>query len=195
MKYKDRIFKLLFKREPKYFARYEVESWYTISDMSKISDLRAVISESEMYFGMHNFVDRFTVISLLQIAFEIVLMAVGGAANFIKNEVVKKIITHSIRAIGLSEGLLTDGVFNASFDLALNIAEEHTNINWVGHILTWKSACDTLDELAETIVNNNNFYTSYIQYVANIDTYRVIVQNQNERFEMQDLNEAIKALA
>ena len=52
-----------------------------------------------------------------------------------------------------------------------------------------------MDELAETIVNNNTFYTSYIQYVANIDTYRVIVQNQNERFEMQDLNEAIKALA
>ena len=86
-------------------------------------------------------------------------------------------------------------MFNASFDLALDIAEERTNINWVGHILTWKSACDTLDELAETIVNNNTFYTSYIQYVANIDTYRVIVQNQNERFEMQDLNEAIKALA
>ena len=148
-----------------------------------------------MYFGMHLFRDRFTIISLLQIAFEIVLMAVGGAANFIKNEVVKKIITYSIRAIGLSEGLLTEGVFNASFDLALDIAEERTNINWVGHILTWKSACDTLDELAETIVNNNNFYTSYIQYVANIDTYRVIVQNQNGRFEMQDLNEAIKALA
>ena len=195
LKYKDRIFKLLFKRDPKYFARYEVESWYTISDISKISDLRAVISESEMYFGMHLFRDRFTIISLLQIAFEIVLMAVGGAANFIKNEVVKKIITYSIRAIGLSEGLLTEGVFNASFDLALDIAEERTNINWVGHILTWKSACDTLDELAETIVNNNNFYTSYIQYVANIDTYRVIVQNQNGRFEMQDLNEAIKALA
>ncbi len=195
LKYKDRIFKLLFKRDPKYFARYEVESWYTISDISKISDLRAVISESEMYFGMHPFSDLFTKIALLQIAFEIVLMAVGGAANFIKNEVVKKIITYSIRAIGLSEGLLTDGVFNASFDLALDIAEERTNINWVGHILTWKSACDTLDELAETIVNNNTFYTSYIQYVANIDTYRVIVQNQNGRFEMQDLNEAIKALA
>lgn len=192
LEYKDRIFKLLFKREPKYFARYEVNSWYTTYDKS---DLWAVISESEMYFGMHNLRDDFTIISLLQVAFEIVLMAVGGVANFIKNEVIKKIIKYSIRAIGFSEGLLTEGVFNASFDLALDIAEERTNINWVGHILTWKSACDTLDELAETIVNNNNFYTSYIQYVANIDTYRVIVQNQNERFEMQDLNEAIKALA
>lgn len=192
LEYKDRIFKLLFKRDPKYFARYEVNSWYTTYDKS---DLWAVISESEMYFGMHNLRDDFTIISLLQVAFEIVLMAVGGVANFIKNEVIKKIIKYSIRAIGLSEGLLTEGVFNASFDLALDIAEERTNINWVGHILTWKSACDTLDELAETIVNNNTFYTSYIQYVANIDTYRVIVQNQNERFEMQDLNEAIKALA
>ena len=56
LRVKDRVFKLLTDREPVYFARNENGEWQETEDMS---DLHAVLSESESIFGMHRIWDDY----------------------------------------------------------------------------------------------------------------------------------------
>ena len=62
VEYKDEKFRLLFNREPKYFARTIEGVWYEVDDYEEIND---VLSESEAYFGMHPIYDLHTFFEIL----------------------------------------------------------------------------------------------------------------------------------
>lgn len=75
VKYKDRIFRMLFDREPKYFARTIDGVWYEVNGYEEIND---VLSESEIYFGMHPIYDWHTFFEILGVCSSILNVVTGS---------------------------------------------------------------------------------------------------------------------
>ena len=72
--YKDRIFRLLFNRNPDYYARtIDGHQWYVTSSRN---DLIGLLSESESLFGTHQVYDMATVRQCLTVLLDIISMGI-----------------------------------------------------------------------------------------------------------------------
>ena len=74
LEYKDRIFELLYKRKPRYYARNSAGTWVSTTDKS---NLKAVVSESEYLFGFHGLWDTNTFYEILSAALDL-LVSISG---------------------------------------------------------------------------------------------------------------------
>lgn len=92
VKYKDRIFRMLFDREPKYFARTIDGMWYEVNGYEEIND---VLSESEIYFGMHPIYDWHTFFEILGVCSSILNLVF--MTNFFTSTVAGTIISKTIK--------------------------------------------------------------------------------------------------
>ena len=173
--YKDRIFKVLFNRKPKYFARTIDGVWYEVGDCEEINE---VLSESEMYFGMHPIYDFHTFLGILE-AFSSILNMVFLTNFFtstIAGTVIGKIVKAGLlRALGMGSVLrreLGSYVAGNAFEKAM----EKTSLEWA---LSFVSLYDSLDDLADAVNLDLNYNKQIIDYCACQTGYNVL-------FELKD---------
>lgn len=127
--YKDYVFKLLFKREPKYFARTLTGSWYETTDKSNLS---AVISESEEIFGMHPIYDALTILALCGFVLEIA--GIVFSTSFFTTGAIKTCIGNvcktCVRVLSVGEAIVKNELISYTSNSIIESAFEKTDLAW-----------------------------------------------------------------
>ncbi len=175
VKYKDRIFRMLFDREPKYFARTIDGVWYEVNSYEEIND---VLSESEIYFGMHPIYDWHTFFEILGVCSSILNLVF--MTNFFTSTIAGTIISKTIKT-GMLIASGMESVLRREFRsyVAGNIfdkAIEKTSLEWAMNIV---SLYDSLDDLAEAMNLDLNYNKQIIDYCACQTGYNVLFELKN----------------
>lgn len=172
---KDRIFRLLFRREPKYFARNLEGVWFEVNNYEEIDD---VLSESEVYFGAHVIYDWYTFFEILGVCssiLNIVFMTSFFTATTV-GVVVKRIVTTGVLVASGIESLLRSEFGNYLFEEVVGAAIDDTDPEWA---LSYVSLYQSLDDLVDAMTLNFNYNKEIIDYCVDNTNYVVL-------FEMKD---------
>ncbi len=178
LEYKDDIFRLLFRRDPKYFARTLEGVWYEVTEYEEIND---VLSESETIFGMHPIYDARTWIELLQFASTIIGIAFG--TTFIGQMISTGInIITTVHVVALATDF--DTVKNElagyiSGTVMGQLIEEHfkdTIIDWANNYV---SLYDSLQDLSDAMTLDLSYSKAVINYCACDTGYDVLFEMKN----------------
>lgn len=176
--YKDRIFRLLFNREPKYFARTIEGTWYEVDDYDEIND---VLSESETLFGMHPIYDARTWIELLQFASTIIEIAFG--TTFIGKMVstgINIITTVHVVALATDFNTVKNELSGYVSDTVTgNLIEEHFEDTLIGWANDYVSLYDSLQDLSDAMTLDLSYSKEVINYCACDTGYDVLFEMKN----------------
>lgn len=184
---KDRVFRILFNREPKYFTRTSEGEWYETTDKN---NPYTVQSESESIFGMSPIWDDFTTYTIIDIAMLAVTTAIGGVFNLPKvadfleaHETFNNIAKVFSFALDVCNSNLLS-VIGSNF---VDEAFEETSLDWAYKIVSSYSS------LTEVVVNLNscfNYHPQIIDCCANDLYYNVLVELKNgQRYQLNDISE------
>lgn len=173
--YKDRIFELLVKREPKYFARSLTGTWYETTDKSNLS---AVVSESEVIFGMHPVYDALTVIELLGFAIDIVCI-IFNTSFFVSEAIqagMEKIVKTYTRVSTTDEANVKNDLASYFVGSFIDIAIEKTKLDWACNLVTLYT---NIYEIRGAFTDGPNYYHEILNYCAHDAGYDVYAKLSN----------------
>ncbi len=156
---KDRVFRLLFNREPKYYSRKSENEWEIAEDTS---NLQAVVSESEAVFGMHPVWDDYTMEQLTEAIFNAAiaiaisfLEKIPNLSNYIKvyNTIasVVSVLTYSICV----DDIVEDGVIELL---------DNTNNKWAAEMV---SKYISIRDIVLDFMIQPAFYNEIFDYCSN----------------------------
>ena len=185
---KDRVFKVLFKREPKYFARGLNNEWYETTNKS---ELHTVLSESETLFGMHPIYDWTTVIELAKLVLNVAgyFLGVGFASEAIKS--IKEVYCVIELMFALGEDPAKVELSSMSTDVLIS-SLELIDLSWISDIYSLSSS---LNSLAETIVAKENYSDKFVNYCAENKKYSLGVKKKDGNIcWIEDVSDAIKSI-
>ena len=185
--YKDRIFRLLFNREPKYFARtIDGLTWYETTDKSNLS---AVQSESESVFGMHPIWDDYTLLQIIEAAATMVDIALTIA--FTAPKVVAYLKAHKnaktiAKIFSFTASSIGSGFISASVDEFVEKAFEETSLSWAYDIVSLYSS---LNELVSDFDIGGNYYQQVFENCANNLNYNIYVELQDgQKYQLTEIS-------
>ena len=185
--YKDRIFRLLFNREPKYFARtIDGLTWYETTDKSNLS---AVQSESESVFGMHPIWDDYTLLQIIEAAATMVDIALTIA--FTAPKVVAYLKAHKnaktiAKIFSFTASSIGSGFISASADEFVEKAFEETSLSWAYDIVSLYSS---LNELVSDFDIGENYYQQVFENCANNLNYNIYVELQDgQKYQLTEIS-------
>lgn len=198
--YKDRIFKLLFNREPSYFARMaDGKTWYKTTDKSHLT---AVQSESECVFGMHAIWDWYTqkelieaIGTMIQIVLN-VIYAAPSVATYLTNHLtankIAKVFSFTASFIGsgfisaLGDSFVDDMLDMDSFN---ETAFENTSLNWAYQMVSLYSS---IMELAHDFDMGANYYKQIFNYCVHTLDYDIYVELKDGcQYHLSDISELL----
>ena len=188
LSYKDRIFKLLFDREPKYFARTLNGVWYETTDKSNLS---AVLSESEEIFGMHPIYDAVTILNLCGFALDIAGIVFG--TSFFTVGTVRKCIGKIgkvvVRVLSVGEAVVKNELASYTASSIIESAFDKTDLAWANNFV---SLYDDLTEIADGIIAEPNYYHEILNYCAHDTNYLIYMELKNGvKYKIEDICKAI----
>ncbi len=187
--YKDRIFRLLFNRNPKYFARtLDGSSWYETTDTSNLS---AVLSESESIFGMHPIYDELTILNLCGFALDIagIVFSTSFFATGTIRTCIGKIGKAAVRVLSVGEALVKNELVAYATNSAIESAFNKTKLEWAYNFV---SLYDDLNEIADSIVSEPNYCNEILNYCAYDTGYSVYIELRNgTKHKINDICTAI----
>ncbi len=181
--YKDRMFKLLYKRDPKYFGRTYDGRLYETENKENLS---AVISESESIFGGHPIYDLWTIVDMARIAIDIIVTV------FCNSHIISHIYDVAktvVQVLSTSEADVKREFASPSANTLVAIAFENTNIDWAYKLV---SLYDSVDEIAANILARPNYHRQILDYCAYDTNFDVYVKLRNgDRYKVRQICTAI----
>lgn len=190
VKYKDRIFTLLFGREPKYFARELNGEWHEVVSYNEIND---VLSESELYFGTHPVYDLTTIVKIVDACFSIADVIFD--TDFFEitpiDEAIKSIVKTGVLIIAGEEieAALRAGFL--SFVDGCTFAQDLEDMK-LDKIVGYVGAYNSINALANAFNNDLNYNKQIIHYCACGTGYNVLVEMMDGTFSsMRDACEMV----
>ena len=188
--YKDRIFRLLFGRCPKYYARDLARVWYVTTDKSELND---VLSESEFLFGHHPIYDLVTGHDILSVIIDIILVAAGwggGGSGGVKTaitiaklyilgcSVAKDVLNADFKSFvsDVASGLTNvedDGLIPQPIDISSKYGFQNFTLGWAFDLI---SIANSLQTLANTFKSGPHFYKEFFTYCEEDLNYNIIIQ-------------------
>lgn len=189
LEYKDEIFELLFRREPKYFARTIDGVWFetTYNDNTSV-----VVSESECVFGMHPLWDNCAIRELAEATLSVIdialtLVGVSPAVpNFLKNN---KTVKTVMKIFSFTFNTVTNGILSSSVSTFSDIAFEETALEWACNLV---SIFDNIQQIVSSFSENQSYYPQVIEYCANDLGYKIYVELRNgQRHQIREISELL----
>ena len=174
--YKDRIFELLFGRQPKYFARDLSGNFYEVREFKELND---VMSESEVYFGGHMLYDWYTFFEILSVCTSVLNLVFSTSffTNTVLGEGVKKIVTASLLATAGLESVLKKELANFANGYVVDKAFENTfkkaPILWAWQFV---SLYDNLVSLVHAFNTDISYNKQIVDYCIHQTDYDVMVE-------------------
>ena len=195
--YKDRIFKVLFGRNPNYFKRENSESWIRIPYTEKDRyDIQTILSESETLFGYHVLYDKISILNLISFGISLLSDLIGmviGAGSF--NLQIKEQLKFYLLMFSGIWTTLEDGIFDGIFDISLQKIFEKTKMDWaldlVNIIGDFGDFVDSINISADFDFNRD--ICSYCVQGLNHDIYFQL-KNEETPYSMNDVVSTIEHL-
>lgn len=184
VKYKDRIFRMLFDREPKYFARTIDGVWYEVNGYEEIND---VLSESEIYFGMHPIYDWHTFFEILGVCSSIlnVVFLTNFFTSTVAGVIIKRVVTTGLLVASGIESVLRNEFADYTPGDAFEAAIENTLPDWAA---AYVSLYESIDDLADAMTLNLNYNKEIIDYCACHTGYNVLFEMKNgSTYKLKDV--------
>ena len=183
--YKDRIFRLLFNKEPRYFAQAYNGEWYVTDDKT---DLNNVISESESYFGMHSTYD------FLRALVSAIDFATAVLCTIIPNEAADTIV--EVGGTLLKVGILYHNEeYQMAFEEVLSLAGDvifDPQDELIETVFEVFSVFTSFNELINSIATKPRYYCDILDYCINKVNYNVILELENgDKMKIKDIKESI----
>ena len=193
--YKDNIFRILFKREPLYFRRKNLEEWEITE---KNGNPSTFVSESETIFGAHPIYDHITKAQLISLALDVAWFAIGigitlkGQSIPIGlNILVSTSINIAKNALLNSVNIETSTILDAVVPSQGLNAYKDTDLNWAGDIIS--AYGDLYDIITTTINSIPNFNNNIIDYCDNSIPIQVEFNlSSGKIITLHKLNEELK---
>lgn len=195
LEYKDDIFKMLFGRNPCYYARNTLGKWYETTDKS---DLTNVVSESELLFGGHPIYDGKFWLEFFNIVLDIISYAVACPALRTSEKIARKILKgikyysllRSVSKSALDEdfGGFISAIANGIVDEdqleetilindKINFKAANYTLGWAFQLLSFSS---DLGVVADTLRSGPNFYKNVFNKCANDTSYGVYLRTTDD---------------
>lgn len=174
--YKDKIFRLLYNRDPEYFTRDLLGNWGRIIEPIDPDDVNwsTIISESETLFEMHPVYDLHTLIEFLSVAIEIIGLVSGIA--FPTSKVVKRIVTIAARVLSVGEAVVKNDLASFTAGSVIEKAFEDTNLEWA---LKLVSSFEDWMGIFNSIIDTPNYTGELVTYCAKHSNYLVFAELEN----------------
>ncbi len=202
--YKDRIFRLLFESEPRYYKREFNGEWYETTDKS---NLLAVASESEFLFGGHPLWDQAVLASFIKLLGNVISTAIGLSAlsdkksiNWIDTaykycsmgiSVTKSILDRDFAGFiyALSAGLIDDKKLNESIVIPAKYQSQNFSVSWIFSLLSFSS---DLKALGEVFRSGPHFYKEVFTHCNSDLNYNILIRTtDNVLISLADIRRAI----
>lgn len=189
---KDRIFTLLFKREPSYFKRNYDGAWVKTNEEF---DYETMLSESECLFGFHPIYDEVILARLIEFAVDIAVIildkfGIDHRVNILA-DVVKSFFLLRLTGNLEVEDLVID-VATGEADEKKLFKFEETPINILNN---WITVYQNLESLAESIVVKNDFSNDALQYYVNEGNYDIHLKLHNGTIcKVKDIDAAVRGM-
>ena len=175
LEYKDRMFELLYKRKPRYYARNSAGTWFLTTNKS---DLQAVVSESEYLFGFHALWDTNSTYQIISTVFDLLVSVSGIDATLLGDWLTK------IMKVGLN---LWAG--KAPFelqDIAESIAEDYLAEEITDEMSAWAtyiSLMQSLEEIKEVFSDRPYVYSPMLDFCSDCNNqdikYNIVFKLSN----------------
>ena len=187
--YKDRIFRLLFKREPKYFARDYKGEWYETQDLS---DLGEVLSESESLFGMHQVWDDYTTAQLIKVAagiLHIVITVTCNAPKVVAYLEYHKTVDTIVKILSFTVNTVSNGFISAVADEFIEEAFEKTSLSWAYNIV---SVYSSLNDIVQRLDFDQTYYRQIFDHCINDICYEIYMElKSGQTYTLYNIQEAL----
>lgn len=185
LQYKDRVFELLFNKEPRYFVQLPNGKWDVTENKN---DLNNVISESESYFGMHQSFD------FLRVLVNAIDFATAVLCTIISNDAAGSIL--EVGGTLLKVGILYHNEeYQMAFEEIVSFAED-LMLNPVDELI--ESVFDVLsvftsfNELIESLETKPRYYCDILDYCISKVDYNVLLELENgEKMKLKDIKESV----
>lgn len=179
LNYKDRIFRVLFNRKPRYFKRYTPDDW---TQVSSVTDRTNVVSEAETLFGMHILYDEFT---LFDIAAAVINIA---SCIFPKFGTIVSITKIFFSILIKDEQTVMNEISSLSFGQTTDDLLASHVINWYNVLTSYGGIIDLISALNTDF----NYYLKPLEYCANNDNYIVYIKFHNgDKYRVEEISEEI----
>lgn len=187
LKYKDKVFKMLFDREPKHFEQAYNGDWYITEDFERLQD---VISESESYFGMHAGAgnDLRTLIKALD-------FATATVCFFVPLEIADELMELGINAIKiaiLSSHGETEAVLDELISYTKDKLADKAILDDIGPVFDAISMFTSFTDLLEQWSARPEYYRNAIDYTVKETNYVVFLELTNgEKHKLSNINKEL----
>ncbi len=187
--YKDDKFRLLFNREPQYFARNSNGEWGLARNGG---NLNYVLSESETYFGGHMLWDDYTWQQVIDQIVDIACLAASfipplvAARGFVR---LANSLDAVIKMISFFAQGVTDGFVSSGMDEFVADQFEGTELGWAYSFVTGYSG---LIDLLNHVKHTPNYYAQIFDYFIDVLNYDVNIEFENgEVCELKRIRDAL----
>lgn len=179
LNYKDRIFRVLFNRNPRYFKRYREDEWMQVSTYT---DRTIVVSEAETLFGVHVVYDEFTAFNIVAAVINIVCCFIPRVGTVLS---VAKIFYNIFIK---DEQTVLNEISSLAIDKSVDDLYKNKQITWFDAL----SACISFADLLSSINTDFNYYLKPLEYCANDDNYIVYIKFHNgDKYRVEEISEEI----
>lgn len=187
---KDRVFRLLFNRNPMYFYRStDGSTWYPTNDKS---DLKTVVSESETLFGMHALHDYYNKHQFREVCVSIIniaLIAAKFATGVIELYAAEKFINTAMKVFNFVSIAVKGGFFASSSESFVKNAFADTDLNWA---LDLVSVYNNLNDVANSWNQRKNYYHQIIDYCADKSNYNINAElKSGKNYYLEDIRKVL----
>ncbi len=189
--YKDSIFRLLFNRNPRYFARTEEGVWF---ETTNNSNLLAVQSESECIFGMQILWDDYAMQELRELSYSIFSLAFDLLVYIPwVNTIVdtNNVIDIMYKLVGYCISAGTDGIGSATLSELTEEAFENTSFKWLYNAV---SVYTSIYDIVSDFDTGENYYPQLLDYCVNDLPFHIYVELKNgQKWKLDDIKELMSS--
>lgn len=155
--YKDAVFEVLFGRGPKYYEReWDGSGWFETTT----TDLRKIVSESELLFGCHPVCDATTPIQFAELIVDIVQCVWEVfVESWLKKWPVAQIVGKVFFGIlSAGEAVIKSDLQSYATGAAVDKALEEVFLDWVGKLTTITDGVKSFNDVLETMIVNATYF-------------------------------------
>ena len=206
VKYKDSVFKFLFNRTPKYYARRDNGEWYDVTSREGLLPIEKKLSESELYFGTHNVYDYKFWLDCVNVLIQVLTVPTAFAG--LAGVSVPLAYTVFLECATLCHTIAKykAEVEEDYYSYALGVIKKYTEMvtnpqdtKAANYDMSWANAlCDLGDSfgaLAESLADKPTFYPEILECCAEDTNYRIFFEFKNGTIEeMLEIDHKLKFL-
>ncbi len=190
--FKDSVFRTLFNKAPRYYARTTAGEWYDATVEKEQLSIHVIMSESELIFGTHPIYDFTTGMQIFTVLLQLLSLPVAFAklASIPAPVAYQAFLKYTNLSFTLTKAFINEDykiyidklVDDAKGNVVNNTVSKSAdfNLNWAKELF---KLSDSFEELEMLIADKPSFYREVFSYCSNEPNFRLFFEYNNGTIE------------